>query len=240
MEIINYWDNIRTEPQKIKVEDFEKNQKKEKKRRAENLERRKHKILCTIFFCAGLFAAVDVVVGSMYLYKSKKYKDYELVNAVALSEPVMQYRIRVLEGYKNLNTVQDLTAFGGNVIVDSYVPVDVNGDSVKDLNLHLVVKTKTKNISKKQKNALSNIKKGSSLFLEGVAERDKTGNIIDVKAPENGVFIDPETGRRIVDLERGEDYIDMNNLLMVDEIVLKNTNNPFNRKIFSTLKQKQK
>lgn len=152
--------------------------------------------------------------------KKEILNKFELIEGVALDNVKNYSRVigatRYGSGWVYLDRTNDLYPFTDRVISDSSVDVDLNGDGVRDVTLHISVKTPYKKLSKEQLYAMTNIKKGSKLLLEGVVDRDENGKPVNVRFPNNGVSIDPEDKHEMVDKERGRDYIDMQNLVRVD------------------------
>lgn len=193
---------------------------------------------------AGLILSIPAACSS----SDRKFKDFELVNAIALDEPEVHVRrflgssgvdrdydeewdyINPLKGDKEpANFVFD----DEKIVFDASVSVDVNNDGKHDLWLHIITRDdKIEDITTKQNYALQTIQKGSKLVLEGVVERDIVYKdiITNVIYPGNGSEVGD--GYAITDNHRGAHYIDMQNLVAIDNVMMKEPMNKKNRKIF--------
>lgn len=130
---------------------------------------------------------------------SEKYKSFELVEA------------RVLEDVqKNIESVE------GEWVFNSSVPVDINGDGVKDFDLQLAI-DRTSPLSVKELQ-MFDIKKDSQLILEGFVERDELNNKKSMKSFGNGVhFVKHSVA---VDERRGAHYMDYRNIISIDKHIV--------------------
>ena len=183
----------------------------------------------------------------------RKFKDFKLVDAVALDTPISKTRRLIsvsgvdrdyVEKWETISSVEDGKQpnsfyFDDEVVLfESKVSVDVNNDGKHDLWLHIAVRDNYKDDRKKgvnyeidayQNYALNNIQKGTKLLLEGIVQKDiiHENVITDVVYPGNGINFFG------VDYERGSDYIDMQNLVAIDGTVLKEPMNKNNKKIIN-------
>jgi hypothetical protein len=204
---------------------------------------------------ALILAGLIITIPSACSSNDRKFKNFELVDAVALDAPVSKTRRLVnvsgedryyVEEWEEINSLEQdkqpsAFYFDDEVVVfESKVPVDVNNDGERDLWLHIAVRDNNKNNHKKGANyeidpyqsyALNNIQKGTKLVLEGVVKRDIIHEdvITDVIYPGNGTTV--LDSRTLIDYERGASYIDMQNLVAIDGAVLKEPMNKNNRKI---------
>lgn len=193
---------------------------------------RNKKIMGSLLLASVLVGWFSYSFTSNRIAEKRRVADFAMIQGVALDEPHIGTRI-----FENGSLVDAkyTSAFdyanGYGVILDSYVPVDINGDNEKDLDLHIVVKTRYDKLSRNQMFALTNIKRGSKLVLEGKIIKDEFGRPVNVVYPENGTGLN-KSEAVVVDSERGPDYIDMQNLLSIDNCKMKNTLKKSNQKIF--------
>ena len=217
----DYLDEIRYSPKK-KESVFNK---------AEKLLR-KNKVAFA-FILAGVILGGSVANSIVSDVRAKKeiISKFELIEGVALDNVKNRSRIPGTGASKwvYLDNADDVYTFTPGAISDTSVDVDLNGDGVKDVTLHIGIKTPYRNLSEEQIYAMTNIKKGSKLLLEGVVDRDENGKPVNVRFPNNGVSIDPEDKHEMVDKERGRDYIDMQNLIRVDGCQLHGPKNKENK-----------
>lgn len=216
----DYLDEIRYSPKK-KESVFNK---------AEKLLR-KNKVAFALIL-AGVILGGSVANSIVSDVRAKKeiISKFELIEGVALDNVKSHSRIRGTGASKwvYLDNANDVYTFTPGVISDTSVDVDLNGDGVKDVTLHIGVKTAYRNLSEEQIYAMTNIKKGSKLLLEGVVDRDENGKPVNLRYPNNGTSRLPE-GREVVDEDRGRDYIDMQNLIRVDGCQLHGPKNKENK-----------
>lgn len=192
---------------------------------------RKNKVAFT-FILAGVILGGFVANSIVSDVRAKKeiISKFELIEGVALDNVKNRSRIPGTGDLEwvYLDNANDVYTFTSRAISDTSVDVDLNGDGVKDVTLHIGVKTPYRNLSKEQIYAMTNIKKGSKLLLEGVVDRDENGKPVNLRFPNNGTSRLPE-GREIVDEYRGRDYIDMQNLIRVDGCQLHSPKNKENK-----------
>ena len=216
----DYLDEIRYSPKK----------KKSVLNKAEKLLR-KNKVAFA-FILAGVILGGSITHSIVSDVRAKKeiISKFELIEGVALDNVKTRSRIHGTGASKwvYLDNADDVYTFTPGAISDTSVDVDLNGDGVKDVTLHLGVKTAYKNLSEKQIYAMMNIKKGSRLLLEGVVDRDENGRPVNLRYPNNGTSLLPDR-REIVDEGRGRDYIDMQNLIRVDGCQLQGPKNKENK-----------
>ena len=193
---------------------------------------RKNKVAFA-FILAGVILGGFVANSIVSDVRAKKeiISKFELIEGVALDNVKNRSRIPGTGDLEwvYLDNADEVYTFTPGAISDTSVDVDLNGDGVKDVTLHIGVKTPYRNLSEEQIYAMTNIKKGSKLLLEGVVDRDENGKPVNLRFPNNGTSRLPE-GREIVDEYRGRDYIDMQNLIRVDGCQLhvpKNKENKF-------------
>lgn len=216
----DYLDEVRYSPKK----------KKSVFNKAEKLLR-KNKVAFT-FILAGVILGGFVANSIVSDVRAKKeiISKFELIEGVALDNVKNRSRIPGTGDLEwvYLDNANDVYTFTPRAISDTSVDVDLNGDGVKDVTLHIGVKTPYRNLSEEQIYAMTNIKKGSKLLLEGVVDRDENGKPVNLRFPNNGTSRLPE-GREIVDEYRGRDYIDMQNLIRVDGCQLHGPKNKENK-----------
>lgn len=192
---------------------------------------RKNKVAFT-FILAGVILGGFVANSIVSDVRAKKeiISKFELIEGVALDNVKNRSRIPGTGDLEwvYLDNADDVYTFTPRAISDTSVDVDLNGDGVKDVTLHIGVKTPYRNLSEEQIYAMTNIKKGSKLLLEGVVDRDENGKPVNLRFPNNGTSRLPE-GREIVDEYRGRDYIDMQNLIRVDGCQLHGPKNKENK-----------
>lgn len=192
---------------------------------------RKNKVAFT-FILAGVILGGFVANSIVSDVRAKKeiISKFELIEGVALDNVKNRSRIPGTGDLEwvYLDNANDVYTFTPRAISDTSVDVDLNGDGVKDVTLHIGVKTPYRNLSEEQIYAMTNIKKGSRLLLEGVVDRDENGKPVNLRFPNNGTSRLPE-GREIVDEYRGRDYIDMQNLIRVDGCQLHGPKNKENK-----------
>lgn len=191
----------------------------------------KNKVAFT-FILAGVILGGFVANSIVSDVRAKKeiISKFELIEGVALDNVKNRSRIPGTGDLEwvYLDNANDVYTFTPRAISDTSVDVDLNGDGVKDVTLHIGVKTPYRNLSEEQIYAMTNIKKGSRLLLEGVVDRDENGKPVNLRFPNNGTSRLPE-GREIVDEYRGRDYIDMQNLIRVDGCQLHGPKNKENK-----------
>lgn len=193
---------------------------------------RNKRIIGSLLLASVLVGWFSYSFTSNRIAEKRRIADFAMIQGVALDEPHIFTRTFENGSFveaKYTNAFDYANGYGA--ILDSYVPVDINGDNEKDLDLHIVVKTRYDKISPNQMFALTNIKKGSKLVLEGKIIKDEFGRPVNVVYPKNGTGVN-KSGAVVVDKERGPDYIDMKNLLSIDNCKMKNTLNKNNQKIF--------
>lgn len=192
---------------------------------------RKNKVAFA-FILAGVILGGFVANSIVSDVRAKKeiISKFELIEGVALDNVKNRSRIPGTGDLEwvYLDNADDVYTFTSGAISDTSVDVDLNGDGVKDVTLHIGVKTPYRNLSEEQIYAMTNIKKGSKLLLEGVVDRDENGKPVNLRFPNNGTSRLPE-GREIVDEYRGRDYIDMQNLIRVDGCQLHSPKNKENK-----------
>ncbi len=192
---------------------------------------RKNKVAFA-FILAGVILGGFVANSIVSDVRAKKeiISKFELIEGVALDNVKNRSRIPGTGDLEwvYLDNADDVYTFTPRAISDTSVDVDLNGDGVKDVTLHIGVKTPYRNLSEEQIYAMTNIKKGSKLLLEGVVDRDENGKPVNLRFPNNGTSRLPE-GREIVDEYRGRDYIDMQNLIRVDGCQLHGPKNKENK-----------
>lgn len=192
---------------------------------------RKNKVAFT-FILAGVILGGFVANSIVSDVRAKKeiISKFELIEGGALDNVKNRSRIPGTGDLEwvYLDNANDVYTFTSGAISDTSVDVDLNGDGVKDVTLHIGVKTPYRNLSEEQIYAMTNIKKGSKLLLEGVVDRDENGKPVNLRFPNNGTSRLPE-GREIVDEYRGRDYIDMQNLIRVDGCQLHGPKNKENK-----------
>lgn len=152
-------------------------------------------------FClvsAGVLLGIIISCAVSENNKSK-FQNYEIVEAVTTDD-----------------VVNEFSRDGKKSVLNSYLPVDINGDGKRDFDLQLVVDAKSK-LSLKEFQLLQ-IKKDTKLVLEGVVEKDFADRTKGMKSFGNGVEL--LEGRILIDYKRGANYMNAYNIIAVDDEVI--------------------
>jgi hypothetical protein len=202
---------------KIKLFSDKTNRKKEVRRK---------KILGSILLASAIIACSSFLSFSNSADQNQKIADFSMIQGVVLDEPFIETKL-VNNGFSfSPKKVKTFEYKGNNVVMNASVPVDINGDNRKDIDLQLVVNTKCNKLSSEQMFALANIKQGSKLILEGKIIKNEFGRPIDLVSPENG-----KKEPVVIDYEKSTDYVDMQNVLFINNCKMKNPVNKTNQKL---------
>ena len=167
-----------------------------------------------VVYLASASVLLGIIISCAISENNKsRFKNYEVVEAVATDD-----------------VVNEFSRDNKKVVLNSYLPVDINGDGKRDFDLQLVVDKKSK-LSLKEFQLLQ-IKKDTKLVLEGAVERDFLDRTKSMKSFGNGVEV--LEGRILIDNKRGASYMNADNIIAVDDEVVNMPRN--NENVYKVVK----
>ena len=167
-----------------------------------------------VVYLASASVLLGIIISCAISENNKsRFKNYEVVEAVATDD-----------------VVNEFSRDNKKVVLNSYLPVDINGDGKRDFDLQLVVDKKSK-LSLKEFQLLQ-IKKDTKIVLEGAVERDFLDRTKSMKSFGNGVEV--LEGRILIDHKRGASYMNADNIIAVDDEVVNMPRN--NENVYKVVK----
>lgn len=192
---------------------------------------KKKKIIVSLIFASVVLACCSCLsISNSIEQKRKIVSDFSMIRGVALAEPSIETKAMKNGALVNSKYANSFNyGKGRSVVIDAVVPVDINGDNKKDVDLHIAVNSNYDKLSSNQMFALFNIKKGSNLILEGKIKKDISGRPINLVSPKNKL----DKKRVVIDGKGSYDYVDMQNLLSIDNCKMKKTLRKDNQQVFN-------